>query len=190
MICYTLSDCVLRCFLNDSKNKQIPSLLWRFVAGNNSHKLIVDRERKIINCYLEFAQDNHIVESWLEYMGHTPESWELIDVENLETATSNQEIFLMVCCETEDKMLIVHNHNSWTKGKYHHKRNILHNNTSIRILDRDEAIKLLSLSEEKASEEISLYKKDLQKPIMLTTNIVDSIIAQNGSTITEAKIEK
>jgi hypothetical protein len=190
MICYTLSDCVLSYFLNDTINKEIPALLWRFVDGDNSHKLIVDRERKMIDCYLEFAKDNHIVESWLEYMGHTPESWELIDVTNLEKVTSNQEIFLMVCSQTEDKMLIVYNHNGWTSGKYYHKRSILYNSISIRILDRNEAKKMLSLSETEASEAISVYKKDLQQPIIQTTNIVDSIVAQNGSTINKAKMEK
>jgi hypothetical protein len=190
MICYTLSDCVLSYFLKDTINKQIPSLLWRFVDGNNSHKLILDREGKMIDCYLEFAKDNHIIENWLEYMGHTPTSWELIDVENLEKATSNQELFLMVCSQTEDKMLIVHSHNGWTKGKYYHKRNILYNDTGIRILDRNEAITLLSSSEEKASESIVLYSKDWQQPMIQTTTITDSIVAIGGSHINNSQIKQ
>lgn len=98
----------------------------------------------------------------------------------------------MLCSQTEDKMLIVYHHNSWTKGKYYNKRNILYSDTSIRILDRNEAMKLLSLSEEKASEEISLYKKDLQQPIIQnsTTIIKESIVAQGGSCISNAEIKQ
>ena len=46
--------------------------------------------------------------------------------------------------------------------------------------------------EEKANEEIFSYKKDLQQPIIqnLTNIIKDSIVAQNGSCISDAKIEK
>jgi hypothetical protein len=191
MICYTLSDCVLKNLNADTQKKKIiTDLLGVFPQENNPHKVVIDRTGKIIDIYNTYIDTEAGVFYWLQIMGDNPSSWEPIDVDNIEQATTNEDIFLMICSQTEDKMLIVYHHNGWTKGRYYHKRNILHNDTPIRILDRNEAIKLLSLSEEKASEEISLYKKDLQQPIIQTTNITDSIVAQNGSTINRAKIEK
>ena len=194
MICYTLSDCVLKNMNTDSKKKEITTdLLMVFPQENNPHKVVVDRDGKVIDIYNSIINDgNPAIMYWLQLMGDFPKSWEPIDVENIEKATTNEEIFLMVCSQTEDKMLIVYHHNGWTKGKYYNKRNIMHNDTSIRILDRNEAMKLLSLSEEKANEEIFSYKKDLQQPIIqnLTNIIKDSIVAQNGSCISDATIEK
>jgi hypothetical protein len=192
MICYTLSNCVLSNFLTNTKNKLIPALLWRFMDGNNSHKLIIDRDRKAVEYYLESAKDNSVMLDWIEYMGLTPECWELIDVENLEQANSEGEFFLIICSQTEDKMLIVYSHNGWTRGQYYRQRNIWHNNESIRILDRTETKKLLSLTEDNANRQISKYKRNLQMPIVSNsiTNINNSVVAQIGSCITNVKREK
>ena len=60
------------------------------------------------------------------------------------------------------------------------------------VIDNLSREERLSLSEEKANEEIFSYKKDLQQPIIqnLTNIIKDSIVAQNASCISDAKIEK
>ena len=190
MICYTLSDCVLINLKTDSKQKDIINdLLLVFPKANSPHKLVIDNEQKILEVYL--SHDCHAIQFWLEQMGLTPSSWELIEIPNMCQLNSKEEIFLTVCSATEDKILIVHNHNGWTKGRYYHKRSLLHNNLSIRVTDRSETIKMLSLSEDNVVQQISEYSKDLIKPIInqTTVGIHNSIIAINGSNINDAKIE-
>jgi hypothetical protein len=192
MICYTLSDCVL----NKADSAILCNLLFVFPNTSNPHKLVIDSTKKIIDIYLSY--DDHAIQLWLEQMGiekkgiEKPLKWELVDVDNIEQATTNEEVFLMVCSQTEDKMLIVYNHNGWTKGKYYHKRNILHQKTPIRVLDREEAIELLALTEEDVVKRKAIYEKDLQPPPIINnvTNITNSVVAQNGSSISDVKNKK
>jgi hypothetical protein len=191
MICYTLSDCVLKNINNDANNKRIfCDLLFIFPASSNPHKLAVDSKQKIIDIYLSY--DNLAIRTWLQQMGHEPSSWESVNVDNIDQATSNEDIFLMVCSQTEDKMLIVYHHHDWTKDRYYDKRNILFETTPIRVLDRDEAIKLLALSEEDVLKQKSIYESDLQKPVINQTinKISDSIVAMDGSSVKNAKVIK
>lgn len=190
MICYTLSDCVLKNLNKDTKQKAVVNdLLFVFPKSATPHKLVIDSQQRIIDIYLSY--DSFAIQFWLEQMGHEPASWESVETPDIAQTASNEEIFKTVCSQTEDKMLIVYNHNGWTKGKYFHKRSILHNNSPVRVLDRIEAMKLLSLSEEDAVSQISDYEKDLQKPMISQTSIdiSNSIVAMNGSGINNAKIE-
>jgi hypothetical protein len=190
MICYTLSDCVLN--KTDSTNKSILcNLLFVFPNTSNPHKLAIDSSKKIIDIYLSYNDD--AIQLWLEQMGLEPSSWEFVDVPNIEQVATNEEVFLMVCSQTEDRMLIVYNHHGWTKGKYYHKRNILHQETPIRVLDREEAIELLALTEKNVVERKAIYEKDLQQPPIINnvTNIIkDSVVAQNESSISDVKIKR
>jgi hypothetical protein len=195
MICYTLSDCVLKNMNTAPNMKEITTdLLMVFPQKNNPHKVVVDKAGKIIDIYEAIIRDDHgsAIYHWLKLMGDFPESWETIDVDNIESDATNEDIFLIVCSQTKNKMLIVYNHNGWTKDKYYHKNSILHNNISIRVLDREEAINLLSLSEENAMSQMDNYEKDLQVPIVCqtTTNISNSIVATSGGSISEGKIEQ
>ena len=53
MICYTLSDCVLKNMNTDSKKKEITTdLLMVFPQENNPHKVVVDRDGKVIDLSL------------------------------------------------------------------------------------------------------------------------------------------
>ncbi|MDR1221976.1 MAG: hypothetical protein LBL07_03735 [Tannerella sp.] len=196
MICYTLSDCVLRNINTDSRKKEIiTDLLMVFPQENNPHKVVIDRTGKIIEIYNEVidSSSNPAILYWLQLMGDFPQSWEPVDIDNIEQVTINREVFLMVCSQTEDKMMIVHNHNGWTKGKYCHKRNILHNDAIvIRVLDRDEAIKLLALSEEDAVKEIDKHKEELKSLTInnITYQVNNGILATNGSRIDDIQIQK
>lgn len=194
MICYTLSDCVLKNISADPIIKEITTdLLMVFPQKNNPHKVVVDREGKIIDIYTSIIEANNPgIMYWLQLMGDSPNSWEPIDVENLNNVTKNEDIFLKVCSQTEDRMLIVYHHNGWTRGQYYSKRNISYDGIPIRVLDRLEAMKLLSFSEAEATAETNLYNKDLQRPILHNTTsiITDSIVAYDGSSINNAKIEK
>lgn len=115
MICYTLSDCVLKNISSDPKKKEIISnLLGVFPQTNNPHKLVIDRNGKIIDIYAEITEEPG-VHYWLQFMSDYPSSWEAIDVDNIHEATNNEEIFLKVCSQTSDKLLIAYNHNGWTK---------------------------------------------------------------------------
>jgi len=195
MICYTLSDCVLRNINTDSKKKEIRTdLLGVFTQERSPHKIVVDRTGKIIEIYNEaideaIGDNNPAIFYWLQTMADFPQSWEPIDVDNIEEVTSKEEVFLKVCSHTEDKMLIVYHHNGWTKGKYYHKRSLMYKNVSIRVLDRNETMALLSLSEDQAVNQMFNYEKDLQKPIVNETIVYDhSIVSQGGSNIHDAKI--
>ncbi len=190
MICYTLSDCVLKNINTDSKKKEIQSdLLGVFPQSNNPHKVVIDRAGKIIDIYSEIAEEAG-VHYWLTLMGDFPSSFEPVDVTDIEKATNNEEIFLMVCSQTADKILIAYNHNGWTKKMYTYKRHIYYDDTFIRVLDREETVKLLALTEENAVKQISVYEGELKIQITnnITNNIEGSIVTQGGS-ITDAKIQ-
>ena len=70
MICYTLSDCVLKNMNTDSKKKEITTdLLMVFPQENNPHKVVVDRDVKVIDIYNSIINDgNPAIMYWLQLM--------------------------------------------------------------------------------------------------------------------------
>ena len=190
MICYTLSDCVLKNLNTDANQKLIINdLLLVFPKSNSPHKLVIDKQQKIIDIYLSY--DSYAIQFWLEQMGLEPSSWEPVEVPNIDKITSNEEIFKTVCAQTEDKMLIVYNHNGWTSGTYCYKKFILHNNALIRVLDRIEASQLLGLPEEAATEKITKYKNGEHSLTINNTTykVIEGVLATNGSSINDIKIK-
>jgi hypothetical protein len=182
MICYTLSDCVLKNLSADTQKKKIiTTLLGVFSQENKPHKVVIDRTGKIIDIYNTYIDSEAGVFYWLQIMSDNPSSWEPVDVDNIEQATTNEDVFLLICSQTADKLLIVYSHNGWTKNMYSCKGNITHNNTTIKVLDREEAINQLALSE----EEINRINRS-----GTTYNIINSAFAQNGSGISNVKIKK
>ena len=188
MICYTLSDCVLKNINTDSRKKEIKSdLLGVFHQSNNPHKVVIDRAGKIIDIYDKIACDPGVF-YWLQIMGDFPSSWEPIDVEGIENFANVEEIFMKVCSQTADKLLITYSHNSWTKDFYCVDRYIQFENLLLRVLDREEAMKILALSESAALDFVSNVKKEFHK---ITINkISNSIVAFEGSNIENARIKK
>jgi len=162
MICYTLSDCVLKNM--DKEDEIIHDIVMILLIKNNPHKLVVDKTGKIIEIYKEAIKDNLAVFHLLQIIGDAlHKKLVSIEVNDMETTAPKEEIFLSVCSQTADKILIVYDHNGWTRDKYYPKRVILHNKiTPIKVLDREEAIKLLSLTDDKeARKEIATYEKEL-----------------------------
>ncbi|OUO14725.1 hypothetical protein [Bacteroides sp. An322] len=172
MICYTLSDCILKNLERAPNRKEIiTDILMVFAQNNNHHKLAIDRDGKIIQIYSNIQ--NPAIAYWLQLMADFPCSWEPISIENIDNAKTDEEIFLLVCSQTFDKTLIVYNHNGWTQKLYEEDKVISYNGTYIKVFDREEAIKLFS-SPENCS----------QPPLI----IKNSIIAQDRSHINNVKL--
>jgi len=161
MICYTLSDCVLKNMNND---KEIFTRLLIVFSQNKPHKVVVDRAGKIIDIYKALISNDNFIFEWLRIMtDYLPKSWEYIEVDNIEKIDSKEEIFLEVCSRTESKLLIVYSHNDWAKGKKQYNRNILYKDKLIRIFDKDDAIKFLDLTVEKARADCDKYNAKMHK---------------------------
>jgi hypothetical protein len=139
MACYTLSDCVLE---HLDEGRQYTSSPLNTFAQENNHKIAIDRGNKISDLYnsvINKLSDTNIkygIISWMFLMSQKPQKWEFIDIDN-----DNHDIFLEVCCQTIDKTLIVSSENKckWKDG-ITQERNYLHNGTSIKILNKDDAI--------------------------------------------------
>ncbi len=188
MICYTLSDCVLKNINTDPRKKEIKSdLLGVFPQSNNPHKVVIDRSGKIIDIYGSIAEEAGVF-YWLQIMGDFPSSWEPVDIDGIEELTKNEDVFMKVCSHTADRLLIAYNHNGWTKNLYCTNRFIQFDNLILRVLDREEAMKILALSEPEALEIVSEIKNE-SKSITIN-NITNSIVAFDGSKIEKSKIEK
>jgi len=187
MICYTLSDCVLKNINTDPRKKEIKSdLLGVFPQSNNPHKVVIDRAGKIIDIYDSIAEEAGVF-YWLQIMGDFPSSWEPVDVDDIDELTKNEDVFMKVCSQTADKLLITYNHNGWTKNLYCINRFIQFDNLILRVLDREEAMKILALSEPEALELVSEIKSESQKIVI--NNISNSIVAFDGSNIENSRIK-
>jgi hypothetical protein len=188
MICYTLSDCVLKNINTDPRKKEIKSdLLGVFPQSNNPHKVVIDRDGKIIDIYDSIAEEAGVF-YWLQIMGDFPSSWEPVDIDGIGELTKNEDIFMKVCSQTADRLLITYNHNGWTKDLYCLNRYVQYDNLILRVLDREEAMKILSLTESDALEIVSEIKKESQGIVI--NNISNSIVAFGDSKIENAKIKR
>lgn len=173
MTCYTLSDCVIEGIISGEDLKQgLAGLLMAFIHNLNTApcKLAIDKERRAIEAYLSY--NNPHVSSWVEMMGLTPSSWELIDVDHA-ASKKNKEIFKEICSNTADRIMIVYSHNGWVRTLSDKKGTIVHNGVSLSVLDESEAIAQI-----------------FPAPHTTTISIADSVIATTGSCVSDVRIKK
>jgi hypothetical protein len=169
-VTYTLSNCVIEGIINGGNWKEdFAGLLMEFVRNvNNSHcKLAIDKDRKAIDAYLSYG--NPHISSWVEIMGLTPSSWELIDIGN--SALEISDLFKEICSYTADKVMIVHSHNGWVCSLYEMKGEIMYNKVLLSVIDACEA-----------KAQILAHPQ--------TTNILvnNSVIATDGSRVSNVTI--
>lgn len=169
-VTYTLSNCVIEGIINGGNWKEdIGGLLMAFVYNNNSSpcKLAIDKDRKAIDAYLSYG--NPQVSSWVELMGLTPSSWELIDIGN--SALEISDLFKEICSCTADKVMIVHSHNGWVCSLYKMKGEIMYNKVLLSVLDTCEA-----------------KDRILAHPQMTNILVKNSVIATDGSRVCNVTI--
>ena len=168
-VTYTLSNCVIEGIINGGNLKEdIVGWLMAFAENNNTLpcKLAIDKDRKAIDAYLSY--DNPYVSAWLQLMGLTPSSWELIDIDN---SALESDLFKEICSCTADKVMIVHSHNGWVCSLYKKKGEIMYNKVPLSVLDACEA-----------------KAQMLAHPQMINILVNNSVIATDGSRVCNVTI--
>jgi hypothetical protein len=160
-------------------------LLYGFVHKNKEYKIVIDKAGKVMDIYGECAREEIVIFNWLQSMSDFPECLESIEVKNIEQATNNEDIFLMLCCQTADKKLIVHSHNGWIRDRcLDGKKEISYAGTTIQVIDRNEALYLINSSEKKFVNQITNNINNINN--INNNNGEKSIVVDNGSCIVNA----
>jgi len=162
---YVIAPCLLK---GIREKLYLTEVLIPFTQ-QNSLKIGIDSQNKILNKYSEIGQMNPGIASWLHLMSYEPSSFEKIDIPNELSDPEDLKFYLKVCkCVVQQKKLIVFSHQSLDGYPFQEGNLIEFEGTHLFVFDRDEAIVELSM-----------------KGNNITIN--DAIIATNGSTITRVR---
>lgn len=140
MICYTLSDCVIEGVITGGAKVDYVDFLMKFASTSSNCKLAIDKEGRAIDAYLSYEDPR--IEVWVGEMGKLPLNWELIETDHMEPhlpIDRCRDIFREICCNTADKMLIVHSHNGWVRKLCTEKGLLEYNGVSLSVIDESEA---------------------------------------------------
>lgn len=140
MICYTLSDCVIEGLITGGAKVDYVDFLMKFASTSSNCKLAIDKEGRAIDAYLSYEDPR--IEVWVGEMGKLPLNWELIETDHMEPhlpIDPCRDIFREICCNTADKMLIVHSHNGWVRKLCTEKGSLEYNGVSLSVIDESEA---------------------------------------------------
>lgn len=121
--------CILSCFTNDQ----------------HPDKLAVDKNRIILDKYIDVVDERFadIVKSWVDMLSYIPSSMEKIDVD-LRNITNKEELCLALCSSINGtKQMIVYSM-ATLKADIDDDNCVSYNGHRIKILDRDEAKRVLN----------------------------------------------
>jgi len=168
MATFTLTTNLLRNISDDKR--YICDLLWTFTQSN-SHKVAKDDKGKLLDKYKNLISSGnfHHILTWIDLMEKIPSSFVTIEVDY---PVSDEDLYLMISKNVNgSKKIIVSSHQEWKKYKYIIEGNIIHyEGENLDIIDRDEAL-----------EELIPGKN--------ITNISHSIVATQGSQISDSKLK-
>lgn len=161
---------ILPCLLEKITAKiYLTEILFQF-PQQNSLKVGIDSQNKIVEKYSEIAQNNPAIASWLQIMSYEPTSFERIDIPGDYDDFNQVDLYLKVCKHVaQQKKAIVFSHQTLSMFKYINNE-IYYEDCNIIIYDKDEAIKEL-------------------KPYNEHITINKSIIATGGSSLNKVKLE-
>ncbi len=142
MAVYTIS---LNLFenLQPSDLSYLACILFCFTNDENPAKLAVDKKHIILSKYKDFSRHGDIIKTWIDMLSNLPSSIEQIDVD-LEGLADSEQMCLALCSRTNgSKQMIVYSMAS-IQAEIDDNNCICHNGHRIKILDRDEAKRVLN----------------------------------------------
>lgn len=164
---YVLSPCHLERFSN--KNSGVFLSMIELLKGEK--KIVLDKEGNILNKYMEIAENNPAVASWLDLLNLNQElCYEFVDC-NSEQNNNDIKFYLDVCCCVVKCHKIIVNSYQVLQGYKFDGNNIEHSSMTISVFDR------------------STVYDELCKSIP-NNYIIDSVVATNGSSINKVKINQ
>lgn len=70
MICYTLSDCVIKSVINGDQRVEYADFLIKFASASPNCKLAIDKGERAVRMYLSY--EDYAITLWVKLMGLTP----------------------------------------------------------------------------------------------------------------------
>lgn len=183
---YALSCCLLK---ESKKDKKIVTgILHKISDDSTPFKVVVDRSGIIIDLYEKIANDNNVhVASWLRILTLNPTQIEFLDIK-LDPNESEIINFLETASKIRNnKKLIVYSHNSLPENiSYNDNNSVEYKNNFIKVLNNNEAMNELTNTNKSTiiHNENNFHSKNA------TTEIKDSIVAGNNSTINKPTLTK
>lgn len=133
-------------FLENLKSSDLPYLaciLFCFTNDEQPAKLAVDKKQIILTRYKDFSLYGDIIKMWIDLLSNIPSSMESINVD-LEGIEDHEQMCLTLCSQTKgSKKMIVYSLNS-INSDVDDDNCVSYNGHSIRLLDRDEAKRMLN----------------------------------------------
>ena len=137
MICYTLSDCVIKSVINGDQRVEYADFLIKFASASPNCKLAIDKGERAVRMYLSY--EDYAITLWVKLMGLTPSpNWELIEIKD-SVIDSDKDLFKEICANTADKTMIVDSHNGWIRRLCEDKGTLIYNGIPLSIIDKSEA---------------------------------------------------
>lgn len=154
---------ITSCLLEQIKEKiYLTEILLPFTQQNNL-RVGIDKENRIIDKYLQIAQNNPGIASWLNLMSYEPESFERISIPEKYPNVDCIELYLKVCKHfVQQNKVIVYTHQSLKDFKFIESNIIEYEGARLNVYDRDEAISEL-------------------KPVASNTHIERAVIVSDNS---------
>lgn len=173
---YTFSLCFID-VIKTRKEKVYYPLLNHFCDPNNSLKVAIDSEAKLLEKYLDNDSDG-IIHGWIQQMGDSPSSFEKVEIDRL-SSTHVGELVLEIVNKTVGKKQIVvdsyQNHSLPCK---------------ICIAEEDDCF----IIENRPEAKVHVYDKDKLRVEILPKEpnilISNSIVASNGAKIGNSNISQ
>jgi hypothetical protein len=159
---------VCSCFVGNLNSKvYLTEVLLKF-AQQNTLRVGIDTDRKLIDIYSKIAESKPEIASWLSLMSYEPTSFQ--EIVKLEDSIKDEfHMFLFVCKSIVNKnCMIVDTIQNFNLFEFVDEKHIMYTNKKICLIEKDDAIEEL-------------------KDDKMTVNIKDSIVAKNGSKIERVK---
>lgn len=137
MAVYTISPDLLRNIEKD-EGVYFTDILFVFAQRTNSFKVSKDKNGEVINSYLAIEENGETIKTWLDLMSFKPSPFELIDVD-VRGIDCEETKFLKICKETKNTNKLILYSQQNIKNHKCERNFVIFEETTIQILDRDEA---------------------------------------------------
>ena len=129
--------------IQESEMEYLACILFNFTNREQLPKLAVDTKKIILSKYRDVNKHRDVIRVWIDMLSNIPSSIEQVNVD-LEQYQDNEQMCLALCSHTKgSKNMIVYSLAS-LNANVDDDNCVTHDGCRIKILDRDEARKVLN----------------------------------------------